>query len=299
MRLGLLSTAADSYSTRRLAEAARALGHEPYVLDTLRIELEVGPRMGLRYRGLPCPEFDALLPRIGPSISRYGLAAVRHFEAVGIPCLNGSEAIATSRDKLRALQKLCASGLPVPETAFVREREQLRPTIERLGGPPVILKLLEGTQGVGVILAESLAAAEATVEALHQARQAVLLQRFIHHSRGRDIRAFVIGGRVFAAMRREAKADEFRSNIHRGAAARPLELDPRQRQLAERAAQVLGLGVAGVDLLEGPEGPLVNEVNSSPGLEGIEAASGLDVAAAVVRELESLRASPAPLTRAT
>jgi ribosomal protein S6--L-glutamate ligase len=298
MRLGFLSTAADSYSTRRLAEAARARGHEPYVLDTLRLELEVGPRIRLRYRGLPCPEFDALLPRIGASISRYGLAAVRHFEALGVPCPNGSEAIAASRDKLRALQRLCAAGVPVPQTAFVREREQLREAVERLGGPPVILKLLEGTQGVGVILAESLAAAEATVEALHQSRQAVLLQRFIAHSRGRDIRAIVLGGRVFAAMRREARADEFRSNIHRGAAASPLELSAAQRQLAERAAQLLGLGVAGVDLLEGPEGPLVNEVNSSPGLEGIEAATGLDVAGAVIRELESLRRQPASLNQA-
>lgn len=283
MRLGILSTAPRCYSTRRLRQAAIDRGHEATVLNTLRfgIELQEG-EPNLYFRSEELAEYDAVLPRIGASITYFGTAVVRQFEQMDVFTPNTANGITNSRDKLRALQILSRHDIGIPHTTFVRDRKDVLPAIERIGGSPVIIKILEGTQGVGVILAENTKVAEAIVETLQTAKQNVLIQQFIAESRGRDIRAFVVGDTVVASMRRVAQGDEFRSNVHRGGHAEKVELDEQYTQTAVRAAQIMGLRVAGVDMLESDEGPLVMEVNSSPGLEGIEGASGLDVAGAVV-----------------
>lgn len=283
MKLGVLSTAPNCYSTRRIKEAAENRGHKIKVLDTLRfsIELEEG-EPSLYYRAKALSEYDAILPRIGASVTYFGTAVVRQFEQMDIYTPNTANGIVNSRDKLRALQILSRHDIGIPHTTFVRDRADVLPAINRLGGAPVIIKILEGTQGVGVILAESTKVAEAIIETLQTAKQNVLIQRFISESRGRDVRAFVVGDTVVAAMRRVAQGDEFRSNVHRGGKAEPIKLDEEYTRTAVRAAQIMGLRVAGVDLLESDDGPMVMEVNSSPGLEGIESATGLDVAGAVV-----------------
>ena len=283
MRLAILSRSPRSYSTRRLREAARRQGHHINVLDTLAFSMSVEagtPR--LLYHNRVIRGFDAVAPRIGASITQYGTAVVRQFEQQGVFTLNTSHAIAVSRDKLRSLQVLSRHNIGIPPTAFVREKRQILPAIERLGGAPVITKLLEGTQGVGVILADTIKVAEAIIETLQSARQNVLIQKFVHESRGRDIRALVVGGHVVAAMRRIAQEGEFRSNVHRGGKAEPVALSPEYERTAIHSAQILGLRVAGVDILEAETGPQVMEVNSSPGLEGIEKATGVDVAGAIV-----------------
>jgi len=223
-----------------------------------------------------------VLPRIGASISYYGTAVVRQFEQMGVFVGNSSTGITNSRDKLRSLQILSRHQLGIPETTFVRDRKDVLPAIERVGGAPVVIKLLEGTQGVGVILADSVKVAEAIIETLHSTRQNVLIQKFVAESKGRDIRALVVGDTVVAAMRRVAQGQEFRSNVHRGGSTQVVELDDTYRETAVRAAQIMGLRIAGVDMLEGNDGPQVMEVNSSPGLQGIEAATNLDIAGAVV-----------------
>ncbi len=288
MKIAILSRSRRLYSTRRLREAAEMRGHQPRVLDTLdfSIEVEQGqPR--LYYRNKPLSGYDAVIPRIGASITFFGAAVVRQFEQMGVFCVNPSHAISVSRDKLRALQVLSRHRIGIPHTLFVRHSKEILPGIERMGGPPVVVKLLEGTQGVGVILADTTNVAEAVIETLSgPARMNVLLQQFVKESRGRDVRAFVVGNRVVAAMRRIAGGDDFRSNIHRGGRAERVELDEEQARVAVHAAQIMGLRVAGVDMLEGSEGPVLMEVNSSPGLEGIEAATGVDVAGEVVRLIE-------------
>lgn len=289
LRIGILSRGATSYSTKRLVEACRARGHSVEILDTTRFSLVVEKVEGeIRYRGRPLAHFDAVVPRIGTSQTLVGTAIVRQLEQRGTFVLNGSHAITVSRDKLRALQVLARNGVPVPKTAFARSSEDLGGVIDALGGTPLILKVLEGTQGVGVMLAETRSVAQAILETLESVKEDVLLQQFVGESRGRDVRAFVVGGRVVGAMRRTAQGDEFRSNVHRGASVESVALDPRYDETARRAARILGLHVAGVDMLEGQDGPLVMEVNSSPGLEGIEAATGIDVAGAVVRHLEQV-----------
>lgn len=229
---------------------------------------------------------DAIIPRIGASISFFGCAVVRQFEQMGLFCLNSSNAISISRDKLRSIQVLGRHSLGLASTAFVRQRADVLHAIEQVGGAPVIVKVLEGTQGVGVILAETTKVAQAIIETLQSAKQNVLVQDFVAESRGRDLRALVVGHRVVAAMRRRAAGDEFRSNIHRGGGAEPVDLDPDYERTAIRAAQILGLRVAGVDMLESEEGPKIMEVNSSPGLEGIEKATGADVADAIIDLIE-------------
>lgn len=293
MKIAILSRSPRCYSTRRLREAATARGHKPTVLDTLRfaISLEEG-EPDLYYKVKPISSYDAMIPRIGASITYYGTAVVRQFEQMGVFCMNGANGITNSRDKLRSLQILSRHEVGIPATEFVRAKTDVLPAIERAGGAPVIIKLLEGTQGVGVILAESLKVAEAIIETLQSARQNVLIQKFVAESKGKDVRAFVVGDRVVAAMRRTAQGQEFRSNVHRGGSTEAIELDARYERTAIRAVQILGLRVAGVDMLEGTDGPQIMEVNSSPGLEGIEGATGIDVAGAIIEYLEDVVTFP-------
>ncbi|MBN2498459.1 MAG: RimK family alpha-L-glutamate ligase [Deltaproteobacteria bacterium] len=287
MHIAILSNNPRSDSCARLKAACQVRGHKVRTLDPLHFAIfidETGP--GLLYKNKALGPLDAAIPRIGAQITFYGTAVVRQLERMGVLCLNPSRAIASSRDKLRALQILSRHAIPVPPTAIVKSSDAVLPAIEQLGGAPVVVKLIEGTQGVGVMLAESLRAARAILETLESAHQNVLIQRFISESAGTDIRAFVVGGRVVAAMRRVAGADEFRSNFHRGASVEPVQLCAEHEALAVRAAGVLGLRVAGVDLVESTQGPLVLEVNSSPGLVGIEGATGIDVGQAIVEQLE-------------
>ena len=283
MKLAILSIAPRCYSTRRLKQAARDRGHSVQVIDTRRLSIEIDRgRPELWYRDRRLPHYDAVLPRIGASLTYFGTAVVRQFEQLDVytPC--SATGIVHSRDKLRSLQFLSRHDIGIPHTTYVRNRGDVLAAIERVGGAPVIIKVLEGTQGIGVILADSIKIAEAIIETLQSAKQNVLIQKFVAESKGRDVRALVVGDRVVAAMRRQAQGQEFRSNVHRGGIAEPIDLDETYERTAVRAAQIMGLRVAGVDMLEGADGPQVMEVNSSPGLEGIETATQLDVAGAIV-----------------
>lgn len=287
MNISILSRGPRLYSTHRLREAAVRRGHNAFIHDTMKFSMLLEQeKPDLFYRHAPLPDLDAVIPRIGASITFFGVAVVRQFEQMGVYVANESTAIARSRDKLRAMQVLSRHDIGIPPTVFVRDRHEVLPAIERIGGPPVILKLLEGTQGVGVILADTEKIAQAIVETLQSAKQNVLIQKFVKESKGRDIRAFVVGDKVVAAMRRTAKGDEFRSNVHLGGSTEPVELSEEYARTAIRAAQIMGLRMAGVDMLEGQEGPQVMEVNSSPGLEGIEKTTGVDVADAVIADIE-------------
>ena len=283
MKLAILSRSPNCYSSRRLREAAVQRGHDVKVLNTLKfaIDLEQGSPQ-LYFSANRLSSYDAVLPRIGASITYYGTAVVRQFEQMDVFCANSSAGIANSRDKLRSLQILSRHQIGIPKTVFVRNKKDVLPAIERLGGAPVIIKLIEGTQGIGVLLAESEKSAEAIIELLQSQKQNILIQKFVAESKGRDIRAFVVGDRVVAAMRRVAQGQEFRSNVHRGGLTEVVTLDATYTETAVRAAQIMGLRVAGVDMLEGKDGPLIMEVNSSPGLEGIETCTQLDIAGAVV-----------------
>lgn len=281
--IAILSQNHKLYSTRRLVEAARQRGHHCKVLDTLKFGIYVdtkSPR--LTYRGEILERYDAVLPRIGASIGFYGASVVRQFEQMGVFSLNSSASIIVARDKLRSMQVLSRHDIAIASSAFVRDKADVGLAISQMGGAPVIIKLLEGTQGVGVILAESEKMAETIVETLQSTRQNVLMQRFIKESRGKDIRAFVVGDKVVAAMRRRASGNEFRSNVHRGGTTERVVLDEAYERTAVRAAHIIGLRVAGVDMLEGDNGPVIMEVNSSPGLEGIEQATGIDIAGHVI-----------------
>lgn len=258
-------------------------GHKVKVLNTLKFAIDLQQGIpDLYYRQKVLSDYDAVLPRIGASITYYGTAVVRQFQEMDIFCANSATGIANSRDKLRSLQILSRHHIGIPRTTFVRDKKDVVPAIERVGGAPVVIKLIEGTQGIGVLLAESMKAAESIIELLQSQKQNVLVQKFVAESKGKDIRAFVVGDRVVAAMRRVAQGQEFRSNVHRGGIAESVELDEQYQETAVRAAQILGLRVAGVDMLEGKNGPQIMEVNSSPGLEGIESSTDLDVAGAVV-----------------
>lgn len=283
MKLAILSCGPNSYSTSRLKEAALNRGHKVKVLNTLKfaIDLQKGfPDLYFRQKELS--EYDAVLPRIGASITYFGTAVVRQFQEMGTFCANSAHGITNSRDKLRSLQVLSRHNIGIPRTTFVRDRKDVLPAIERVGGAPVVIKLIEGTQGIGVLLAETINAAESIIELLQSQKQNVLIQKFVAESKGKDIRAFVVGDQVVAAMRRVAQGQEFRSNVHRGGVAELIDLSDEYRETAVKATQILGLQVAGVDMLEGTDGPQVMEVNSSPGLEGIEQATGLDIAGAVI-----------------
>lgn len=286
MKLGILSCSPNCYSTRRLLEAAMQRGHKAKVLNTLKfaIDLEEGSPE-LYYNQKQLSDYDAMLPRIGASVTYFGTAVVRQFEQMDVFCCNSSAGISNSRDKLRCLQILSRHHIGMPKTTFVRDKKDVIPAIERVGGAPVVIKLIEGTQGIGVLLADTIKSAEAIIELLQSQRQNVLVQKFVAESKGRDIRAFVVGEQVVASMRRVAQGQEFRSNVHRGGRTEGVELDPVFQETAVRAAQIMGLRVAGVDMLESKDGPQVMEVNSSPGLEGIETCTQLDVAGAIIEYL--------------
>ncbi|THG32564.1 RimK family alpha-L-glutamate ligase [Glaciibacter flavus] len=293
MKLAILSRAPQAYSTQRLRAAALQRGHRVKVLNTLRFAIDLsGTEPDLQYRGRPLSDYDAILPRIGSSITYFGTAVVRQFEQMDVYTPNTANGITNARDKLRASQILSRHNIGMPATAFVRNRADVRPAIEQVGGAPVVIKLLEGTQGIGVILAPQVKVAEAIIETLHSTKQNVLIQRFVAESRGKDVRALVVGDRVVAAMRRTANGDEFRSNVHRGGSVEAIDLPPEYEQAAVRSAQIMGLKVAGVDMLEGNDGPLVMEVNSSPGLQGIETATNLDVAGAIIDYIANQVAFP-------
>lgn len=293
MKLAILSRAPRSYSTQRLHTAAEERGHRVKVLNTLRFAIDLSAdEPDLMYRGKHLSHYDAVLPRIGASISYFGMAVVRQMEQMDIYTPNTAAGIANSRDKLRAIQILSRHSIGMPATMFVRDRADVLPAIRQVGGAPVVIKLLEGTQGIGVILAPDTKVAEAVIETLQSTRQNVLIQRFVKESRGRDVRAFVLGDRVVAAMRRVAQGDEFRSNVHRGGLTEAVELDPEYQRVAVQAAQIMGLRVAGVDMLESDDGPSVMEVNSSPGLEGIETATDLDIAGAIIDYIANQVAFP-------
>jgi ribosomal protein S6--L-glutamate ligase len=294
MRLAVLSRNIKLYSTSRLVEAARARGHIVDVLDPIRCVLAIARGSHrLIHRGEEVSGIDVVLPRIGASITDYGLAVLGHFERHGVPSCNSALAIARSRDKLRALQLLSAHDVGIPRTAMARDRKAVRSAVDAVGGTPVIIKLLQGTQGVGVMIADSKQAVESTLDTLWGLGQNIILQEFIAESKGQDLRALVVGGRVVAAMRRMAKRGEFRSNLHRGGASVRAELAPEYERAAIQAAAIMGLDVAGVDLLESKGGPRVIEVNSSPGLRGVEQSSGVDVAARIIEHCERLRDEPA------
>jgi ribosomal protein S6--L-glutamate ligase len=283
MKLAILSRGPKSYSTRRLKEAALQRGHAVKVLDTLKFAIDLQRGVpDLYFRQRPLSAYDAVLPRIGASITYFGTAVVRQFQEMDVFCANTAHGIANSRDKLRSLQILSRHHIGIPRTTFVVDKKDVMPAIERVGGAPVVIKLIEGTQGIGVLLAESTQSAAAIIELLQSQKQNVLVQKFVAESKGKDIRAFVVGDRVVAAMRRTAEGQEFRSNVHRGGSAQAVDLPDEYRETAVRAAQILGLQVAGVDMLEGAGGPQIMEVNSSPGLEGIETCTELDVAGAVI-----------------
>lgn len=283
MKLGILSCSTTCYSTRRLREAAEQRGHQVKVLNTLKFAIDLDKAdPDLYFRAKQLTHYDAVLPRIGASITYFGTAVVRQFEQMDVFSANSSGGISNSRDKLRSMQILSRHNIGIPRTTFVKDKKDVLPAIQRVGGAPVVIKLLEGTQGVGVILADSEKIAEAIVETLQSTKQNVLIQKFVAESKGRDVRAFVVGDQVIAAMRRVAQGQEFRSNVHRGGKTELVELDDHYREAAVRAAQIMGLRVAGVDMLESKTGPQIMEVNSSPGLEGIEACTQLDIAGAII-----------------
>lgn len=283
MKLAILSRNGALYSTRRLVEAARAQGHTVRVLDPLRCYLKITPgRFEMHYKGRALAGFDAVIPRIGASITRYGTAVVRQFELMGLYSPNSSDAIARSRDKLRCQQLIAARGLGLPLTVVADSPDDTGDLLTMLGAPPHVVKLNEGTQGNGVVLAESLQASRSVVEAFRTLHANFLVQEFVAEAKGADLRCLVVGKRVVAAMQRQAMVDEFRSNLHRGGQAFAVELDDAERNTALQAAAAVGLRVAGVDLLRTKRGPLVLEVNSSPGLEGIEKLSGVNVAGEII-----------------
>lgn len=287
MNIGILSRNRHLYSTRRLVEAAEQRGHKVRVVDTLKCYMNIAShRPSVRYRGEELERFDAVIPRIGASITFYGMAVLRQFEMMGVYPLNESVAIGRSRDKLRSLQILAREGIGLPLTGFAHSVDNTQDLIRLVGGAPLVVKLLQGTQGKGVVLAETHKAAESLIEAFRNLRAHFLVQEYIKEAGGSDIRCFVIGERVVAAMCRQAKEGEFRSNLHRGGSARLVKLTPEERSTAVRAARSMGLNVSGVDLLRSNHGPVVMEVNSSPGLEGIERATQKDVAGAIIEFIE-------------
>jgi ribosomal protein S6--L-glutamate ligase len=291
MRIGILSRRPSLYSTRRLAEAGRLRDHEVQVVDYLRCYMNITTRMPrVIFIGEEL-HFDAVIPRIGASYTFYGTAVVRQFEMMGVFPTNESQAITRARDKLRSMQLLARAGVGMPVTGFAHATKDTSGLLDTVGGAPVVVKLLEGTQGMGVVLAETRKAAESVIGAFRQLDANILVQHYVKEAGGTDIRAFVVGGRVVAAMRRIAAPGEFRSNLHRGGTAEPVTLSRAERASAVKAAKALGLNVAGVDLLQSNEGPVVIEVNSSPGLQGIEGATGVDVAGAIIEFIEA-KASP-------
>ena len=287
MRIAILSRNSNLYSTRRMVEAGTALGHEIKVVDPLLCYMTIASQHPtIHYKGEELVGFDAIIPRIGASITFYGTAVVRQFEMMGVYSVNESVAISRSRDKLRSLQLLARKGIGLPVTGFSHSTKYTNDLMDLAGGAPLVIKLLEGTQGIGVVLAETNKAAESVIEAFRGLKENILVQEFIQEADGADIRCLVIGDKVVAAMKRQGKEGEFRSNLHRGGHASIARLTPEERSTATRAARIMGLNVAGVDLLRSNHGPVVMEVNSSPGLEGIENATEKDVAGMIIKFIE-------------
>lgn len=288
MKIAILTRAPNSYSTQRLAKAAKKRGHTTKIIDTLRCYMNIAADAPtIHYNGKKITGIDAVIPRIGASITFYGTAVVRQFEMMGSFCVNESVAISRARDKLRSFQLLSRKGVGLPLTGFARDPDDINDLIKMIGGVPFIIKLVEGTQGIGVVLAETKNAAKSVMEAFYGLRVNMMIQEYIKEAEGADIRCFVIGKKVVAAMERRACEGEFRSNLHRGGKAKSIHITARERKTAIRAAHVLGLKVAGVDLLRSKRGPLVMEVNASPGLEGIERATKIDVATEIIKFIES------------
>ncbi|OGT80247.1 MAG: ribosomal protein S6 modification protein [Gammaproteobacteria bacterium RIFCSPLOWO2_02_FULL_52_10] len=287
MKIALLSRNPKLYSTRRLVEAAKARGHEIRVLDALRCYMNItSHKPEIHYKGENLTGFDAVIPRIGASVTIYGAAVLRQFEMMGVYPLNESQGITRSRDKLRALQLLSRRGIGLPITGFAHKPDDIQDLIKIVNGAPLVIKLLEGTQGIGVVLAETQQAAESVIESFLGLKASVLVQEYIKEAGGADLRCFVIGDKVVAAMKRQARAGEFRANIHRGGIASLAKITPEERSTAIRAAKTMGLNVSGVDMLRTNHGPVVIEVNSSPGLEGIESVTGKDIAIMIIQFLE-------------
>lgn len=288
MKLAILSRNAKLYSTRRLVEAARARGHRVRVLDPLRCYMHIAPgAFRIRYKGKPLADYDAVIPRVGASVTFYGTAVLRQFEMMGVYTPNSSDAILRARDKLRCLQLLARESIGLPSTVFGDNPDDTADLLAMLGEPPHVIKLNEGAQGQGVLLAEKRSHSQGVIEAFRGLYANFLVQEFVREAKGADVRCFVVGSNVVASMKRQARDGEFRSNLHRGGSATAVTLTERERETAVRAARTMGLNIAGVDLLRSRRGPLVLEVNSSPGLEGIEGASGVDVASSIIEYIEA------------
>ena len=287
MKIALLSRNRKLYSSRRIIEAAEERGHEVKVIDVLRAYMNIAAhRPTIHYKGESLEGFDAVIPRIGASVTAYGTAVLRQFEMMGVASLNESVAVSRSRDKLRSLQLLSRKGIGMPLTGYASKPDDIKDVIRMVGGAPLVVKLLQGTQGIGVVLAETQKAAESVIEGFMGIKADILIQEFIKEADGSDIRCFVIDGKVVAAMKRQAAKGEFRSNLHRGGTSSLIKITPEERSIAVRAARIMGLTVAGVDLLRSNHGPVVIEVNSSPGLQGIESATGKDVAGMMIDFIE-------------
>ena len=287
MKIGILSRKSTLYSTHRLKEAGEERGHEVHVIDYARCYMNItSHRPSVMFQGKPLEGYDAVIPRIAASYTFYGTAVVRQFEMMGVFPANESQAISRSRDKLRCLQLLAREGIGLPVTGFARSTRDTEGLIRLVGGSPLVIKLLEGTQGIGVVLTETDKAAESVIEAFRGLKANILVQEFIKEAKGADIRCFVVGEKIIASMMRQGAPGEFRSNLHRGGNAAAIKITPEERSTAVRAAKTMGLNISGVDLLRSNHGPVVMEVNSSPGLEGIEAATGKNVAGEIIQFLE-------------
>jgi ribosomal protein S6--L-glutamate ligase len=298
MKIAMLARNAKLYSHQRLKEAAETRGHELDIIDTLRCYMNIASRRPeVYYNGEKLTGFDAVIPRIGASVTFYGMAVLRQFEMMGVYPLNESVAIGRSRDKLRSMQLMARDGIGLPVTTFAHDPKQTEEVLRLAGGAPIVIKLLEGTQGIGVVLADSDRSAKSVVEAFRGAGVNIMLQEFIKEAGGTDIRAIVIGGKVVAAMKRTGAEGDFRSNLHRGGSAQVVKLSSEERATAVRAAKSLGLNVCGVDMLRSNHGPVIMEVNSSPGLEGVEKTTGLDIAGKIIEYMEKHAKSGATRTK--
>ncbi len=288
MKIAMMAQNANLYSHKRIKEAAEAKGHTLDIIKTLGCYMNIASRRpDIYYNGEKLPQYDAVIPRIGASVTFYGLAVLRQFEMQGVYPLNESVAIGRSRDKLRSMQLMARDGIGLPVTTFAHDPKQTEEVLKIAGGAPTVIKLLEGTQGIGVVLADTDRSAKSVIEAFRGANVNIMVQEFIKEAGGTDIRALVIGGKVIAAMKRTGAEGEFRSNLHRGGSAATIKISPEERSTAIRAAKSMGLNVCGVDMLRANHGPVVMEVNSSPGLEGVEKATGIDVAGKIIEYLES------------
>ena len=298
MKIAMMARNAGLYSHQRLKEAAEKRGHEMHIVNTLRCYMNIASRRPeMYYNGEKLEGFDAVIPRIGASVTFYGLAVLRQFEMMGVYPLNESVAIGRSRDKLRSMQLLARDGIGLPVTTFAHDPKQTEEVLALAGGAPLVIKLLEGTQGLGVVLADTDRSAKSVIEAFRATNTNILIQEFIKEAGGTDIRALVVGGKVVAAMKRTGAEGEFRSNLHRGGSAQVIKLTPEERSTAIRAAKAMGLAVCGVDMLRANHGAVVMEVNSSPGLEGVEKATGIDIAGKIIEHLEKVAKPGATKTK--